>query len=160
MKAIALAILFALLAAPVQAERRLALPSEGARRAADAISWGTVLAVVALDTKASVDCADRRRCFERQGVRIGVTYGAVFAAKLLVHRARPCAPDDCGADNPNFSFFSAHTAAAFQALGGPRLAVSVPLAVSTGGLRVMAGKHYLSDVAVGAGVGALMSRIR
>jgi membrane-associated phospholipid phosphatase len=83
------------------------------------------------------------------GLRLGVTYGAAFAAKKLVHRERPCAPLDCGIDNPDFSFYVGHTALAFSTLGGPRLSVALPLAISTGGLRVAGGKHYLTDVLVG-----------
>jgi membrane-associated phospholipid phosphatase len=136
-----------------------ALPTAAERRVADAASWVTVLAGVALDTKASVDAPDRRRAFALQGARVGVTYGAVFLAKTLVHRHRPCAPD-CGIDNPDFSFYSAHTALAFSTIGGPRLAIALPLAVSTGGLRVAAGKHWLTDVATGAAAGWLTSKLR
>lgn len=135
------------------------LPSADARKAADIASWGTAIADVGLDARASWECADRARCFELQGVRTGVVYGIAFLAKILVHRDRPCAPS-CGIDNPAYSFFSAHTAIAFSTLGGPRLAVALPFAVGTGGLRVAAGKHWLSDVLVGAGVGAIASRIR
>jgi membrane-associated phospholipid phosphatase len=137
-----------------------ALPSQGARTVADVASWATVLVTVVADAKASWDAPDRLRAFELQGIRVGVTYGAVFAAKYLVHRERPCAPSSCGIDNPDMSFFSGHTALAFSTLGGPRLSVALPLSISTGGLRVMANKHYLTDVLVGAGVGALTSRIR
>lgn len=142
------------------AEVRLQLPTAGERKAADIASWATVITVVVLDAKASWDCQDRTRCFELQGIRTGVVYGSVFAAKLAVHRARPCAPSDCGIDNPDFSFFSAHTAIAFSTIGGPRLSVSLPLAISTGGLRVAAGKHWVSDTLVGAGVGYAASFIR
>lgn len=139
------------------------LPTPTERKVADVASWATVIAAVALDAKATLGgCGDQDHCYHAivfTGLRVGATYGAVFAAKALVHRQRPCAPD-CGIDNPNYSFFSGHTALAFSTIGGPRLAVSLPLAISTGGLRVAAGKHYLSDVLVGAGVGLLTSRIR
>lgn len=49
---------------------------------------------------------------------------------------------------------------AFAGLGGPRLEFALPLAVSTGGLRVAADKHWLTDVLAGAAVGAITSRIR
>lgn len=142
------------------------LPNKTARQIADVASWVTSIVPVVLDAKASWNAPERRRAFVLQGARIGVTYAAVFAVKKLVHRSRPCAPDDCGSDDPNFSFYSGHTALPFASmgakpeLGGPRLAVMVPLAVGTGGLRVMAGKHYLTDVLTAAGVGLLTSRIR
>jgi len=158
-------VLVLVLAAPVSAQPlpvdglASAFPTANERHWADVASWGTVLAAVALDTKASWDRPDRGRAFALQGVRLGVNYGAVFLVKALVHRERPCAPS-CGSDNPDYSFYSAHTALAFQTIGGPKLAISLPLAVSTGGLRVAAGKHWLTDVLVGAGAGLLTSQIR
>lgn len=128
-------------------------------RAADVASWATVATLVALDTIDAWRTEDRRQALTHEGVRVGATYAVVFAAKLLVQRERPCAPA-CGHDNPRFSFFSGHTALAFSTVGGPSLAVTLPLAVSTGGLRVAAHKHWVSDVLVGSAVGLLMSRIR
>jgi membrane-associated phospholipid phosphatase len=140
------------------------LPTAGERTAASVASWATAITAVVLDVNATIGkCDGQDECYRAvtfMALRLGVTYGAAFAAKKLVHRERPCAPLDCGIDNPDFSFYSAHTALAFSTLGGPRLAVSLPLAISTGGLRVAGGKHYLTDVLVGAGVGALTSRIR
>lgn len=148
-----------LMAMPVQAEPNFQLRSATARRAADVASWVTVAAVTAGDVKASWDCPDRRQCFLLQGARVGAVYAAVFAVKFAVHRARPCKPD-CGSDNPDLSFFSGHTALAFTARGGPRLALMLPLAISTGGLRVAAGKHWATDTLAGAGAGLLASLIR
>ena len=140
------------------------LPTATERQVADVASWVTVIADVALDTRASWNAPNRVRSFELQGVRVAATYGAVFAAKLLVFRERPCGwfslSEGCGIDNPNTSFFSGHTALAFSTIGGPRLAIGLPLAISTGGLRIAAGKHWLTDTLVGAGVGLLTSRIR
>lgn len=136
-----------------------AFPTSGERKAADVASWVTSLASVGLDAKASWDAEDRRKAFVLQGVRVGVTYGAAFAVKALVHRNRPCAPD-CGTDNPRQSFYSAHTALAFSTIGGPRLVFSFPLAFETGALRIGADKHWLTDVLVGAGAGLATSRIR
>ena len=135
------------------------LPTSAERHVADAASWATVVAAEALDAWASWKAPDRLHAFELQGARAAATYAAVFVAKVAAHRARPCAPD-CGIDNPDFSFFSGHAALAFSTLGGPRLAIGLPLAISTGGLRVAAGKHYLTDVLMGAAVGALTSRLR
>jgi len=141
------------------AETRIELPTASERRIADIASWGTVLTVVALDTQTSWKAPDPGHAFLLEGLRLGTTYGVVFLAKSLIHRDRPCAPD-CGIDNPESSFFSGHTAGAFQTIGGPRLAFSLPFAVSTGTLRVAAGKHWVTDTLVGAGVGLLTSRIR
>lgn len=152
----ALILACVLFAAPVFAQQ---LPTAAERRAADVASWVTVGATVTLDTVQAWRSPDRLVALRQEGLRIGVTYAAVFAAKWLIHRDRPCAPD-CGHDNAHMSFFSGHTALAFSTVGGPRLSVSIPLAVSTGGLRVAAGKHWPTDVLVGAGVGLLTSRIR
>lgn len=149
-------VLVLLLAAPVSAQQ---LPTAGQRRAADIASWVTVGTTVTIDTVKAWQSDDRAAALRQEGLRIGVTYAAVFAAKWLVHRDRPCAPD-CGGDNPSYSFFSGHTALAFSTVGGPRLSVSLPFAIGTGGLRVAAGKHWPTDVLVGAGVGLLTSRIR
>jgi hypothetical protein len=136
-----------------------ALPTATERQVADLASWGTVVAAVALDTKASWDSTDRGRAFKLQAVRLGITIGAAQLVKVLTHRDRPCTPS-CGIDSPNSSFYSLHTALAFQTLGGPRLTFALPLSISTGGLRIAAGKHWLTDVLVGAAAGAATSRIR
>ncbi len=144
------------------AEGNAAAVTQGERDAANVASWIGVAVAVALDSKASWDCPQRLRCFAMQGVRNGVTYGAVFAVKKLVHRERPCAPFDCGTDNPFSSFYSAHAAEAFASLGGcghgPRLAVVLPVAIGTAVGRVRAGKHYVSDVVVGAAAGWATSK--
>lgn len=115
---------------------------------------------------------------------LAVTAGVTAATKHWVDRRRPytwdetrldasrhdyCAsvrtPNDCNA------FFSGHTSmtavSAFAAVESlrrqgkleRRLGVAYGLAgaytVAAGGLRVAAGKHHISDVAVGAAVGAL-----
>lgn len=141
------------------------LPTAGERRAADIASWGTVVAAVALDAHATwkTHCEDSwdecEGAMVRSALRVGLTLGVTQLVKMAVHRQRPCA-NECGFDSPNSSFYSMHTALAFSTLGGPRLAFALPLSVGTGGLRIAAGKHYLTDVLVGVGVGALTSRIR
>jgi len=134
-----------------------ALPTAGERTAADWASWGTVLTAVALDTRTSWKAEDRVRAFELEGARVGITYGAVLLVKVLAHRTRPCAPS-CGTDNPQTSFYSAHTALAFSTVGGSPFALT--LGVTTGGLRVAAGKHWLTDVLTGALAGWATSRVR
>jgi membrane-associated phospholipid phosphatase len=130
------------------------LPTATERKVADWVSLGTVGAALALDAKAAWDDRNNRtHDLELFAVRAGVTYGWAAIAKGLTHRERPDGSNDQ-------SFYSMHTAYAFSAMGGPSIRFSLPLAVSSGGLRIAAGKHYLTDVLVGAGVGALTSRIR
>lgn len=156
-------VLVLLAASPAAAEINAAAPTAAEQQAANVASWIGVGVAVALDVKASWACPDRLRCFAWQGVRTGVTYGAVFAVKRLVHRARPCAPADCGVDDPDTSFWSAHTAEAFASTGGcghgPRLVVVLPFAIVTGVGRVRARKHYISDAAVGALAGWATSKL-
>jgi membrane-associated phospholipid phosphatase len=127
------------------------------RRAAEIASDVTVATAVVLDMWAAWRSEQRTDALIKAGIRYGVTQGATFALKKLVARQRPCAPDACGTDNPDYSFPSGHTATAFA---GTRLAFALPLGVSTGGLRIMAGKHWLTDTLAGAGIGLLASRIR
>jgi hypothetical protein len=148
-----------LLGASTAQAQSFALPTQAEQHAADLASWGTVLAGVALDTRASWQATDRRHAFETQALRVGVTYAAVFAAKVFLKRDRPCSPS-CGRDNPHMSFFSGHTALAFSTVGGARASISLPLASVTGVLRVAANKHWPSDVLAGAAVGLVTSRIR
>lgn len=148
-------VLVLLLLLPASA---LAQQSTG-QKVAEAASYVTAVMPVVLDANVSWGCQDRVRCFEKQGLRIGVAYGIAFLAKRFIHEDRPCAPS-CGVDRANSSFFSGHTMLPFTAMGGPHLAVVVPFGVSTGGLRIAAGKHWWWDTAVGAGVGVLTSRIR
>lgn len=154
-----LAFLMFLLAAPAYAEVKIQLPTAQERKIADVASWATVAPLVVMDTWGSWKSEQRGRAFLMQGTRLGVVYGSVFLMKMTLHRARPCAPD-CGIDNPNYSFFSGHTALAFQTRGGPRLSLMIPLSISTGGLRVAAGKHWITDTLAGAGVGYASSFIR
>lgn len=134
-----------------------ALSSPTARTIADGASWGTAVAAVALDTKASWQAPNQTRAFVAQGVRIGVTYALVFTAKKLVRRTRPCAKGlsgaqgydtACGVDNPDFSFYSAHTAVA--AASGQAI-----LAGATAAGRVLGGKHWVTDTLVGFAAGTV-----
>lgn len=136
-----------------------ALPTAAEQHAASVASWVTAVLPIVLDTRASWMSPKKVKAFELQSVRLGVTYGAAQLLKLAIHRERPCAPL-CGVDNPARSFPSLHTAFACTALGGPGLAIAVPLAAGTAGLRIAANKHWLTDVLTGCALGALASRIR
>lgn len=137
--------------------------SPGAQKAAAVASWVTLGVGVGLDVVGSVregcDAGHCRASLIKAGMRQGTVAVSALALKKLVHRQRPCAPD-CGSDNPDFSFPSGHTAYAFSAIGGPRIEFVLPLAVTTGGLRVKAGRHWLTDTFGGAVIGLLASRIR
>jgi membrane-associated phospholipid phosphatase len=156
-----------------------ALPTAGEQRAADIASWVTLGAALVLDSRETIGkCDGQDDCYHaitRAALRLGATYGAVELIKRLTHRERPCHANAtftggteagvCGGSDPYASFPSGHTAFAFSTVNfgparGARLGFSVPLAVSTGGLRIAGGKHWLTDTLAGAGVGLLTSRIR
>ena len=127
-----------------------AWPSEK-RPIAEALSNVSVVTALGLDTLHSWRSNDKKSAFSCQALRMGVTIGVTSAAKLLVHRDRPDHSND-------HSFFSGHTANA-MASSGWRFQVGIPLATGTGYLRAAANKHYLTDVAVGAGMGFLATRL-
>jgi membrane-associated phospholipid phosphatase len=150
-------LLLVLSASAASAEPTWKLPTAAGRKAADIASWATAGTLVTLDAIHSAKADNPGRAFTVQGARIGVTYGGVWLAKTLVHRTRPCAPE-CGIDNPFLSFYSGHSATAGQAIGGARLSITLPLALGTGGLRILAGKHYFTDVVAGELAGYAASR--
>ncbi|WP_299606853.1 phosphatase PAP2 family protein [uncultured Aquimarina sp.] len=92
-----------------------------------------------------------------------VTSAATTILKKEVDKARPGDPSQLN------SFPSGHTSMAFVSAAvlyeefidsSPLLAYSGYLfAVTTGSLRMMNNKHYLSDVLVGAGIGILTTRL-
>lgn len=124
------------------------------RRAADLISTGTVAAQITLDTIRSFRSEHKGRAFLSQGCEMGIAVAVAETAKLFIPRRRPDGSD-------RKSFFSEHTALATAAGGsswrgsGWSFGATMALDVGTGYLRMAAGKHYLSDVIVGAGTGAL-----
>ena len=77
-----------------------------------------------------------------------LTFGLSQLVKRLTDRARPDGSD-------NHSFFSGHTSTAFVAVGFCAPLFLIP-AMLVGYLRMAANKHWLTDVAAGALVGALM----
>lgn len=164
-------IILALLLAPMAASGQglkidqltPAIPSESGRKAAAAVSWATLGAGMGIDLAADMaGCRGRHDCAGTAGwaaARAGATTGAVLALKFAVRRTRPCAPD-CGGERTDTSLPSGHTAYAFSATGGPRAEFTIPLAITTAGLRVAGGKHWLTDVLAGAGIGWATSHIR
>jgi membrane-associated phospholipid phosphatase len=121
------------------------------RSAAATVSNLTVASSLTLDTWTSWQSADRKHAFVKQAERTAVILGVSEAVKRLVHRTRLDGSD-------NLSFYSEHTAFAASAMGGPRLAFTLPLTFGTGYLRVAADKHYVTDTLVGAVVGGLAGK--
>ena len=97
---------------------------------------------------ATIDAAradDKSRAFLRLGCRNAVAMGLTELTKRLIHRTRPDGSD-------RLSMPSGHTATA-MANSDSAWSYGVTLGVAWG--RQAAGKHYATDVAVGAGVGGL-----
>lgn len=140
--------------------RAQGLPTAGERNAANAVSWASVGANIALDTWDAAHDPRPGRALALEGVRLGTVWAVASIIKAAVHEARPCAPNDCGIDDPNKSMPSLHTAFSFSTVNGrKRLAVHLTLAAATAGGRVGARKHWWKDVGVGvAGVGASFIR--
>jgi membrane-associated phospholipid phosphatase len=118
-----------------------------AARISDAAVW----AQIGGETVASLRAERRGRALGCQALRTGLVVGVSELTKAVVHRTRPDGSD-------RKSFYSEHTALAFVNTGW-RYQVSVPIALGVGYLRPAANKHYVTDVLVGAGVGALAERI-
>ena len=130
---------------------------EGQQKAANIASNVALWSAVAVDTWGSWRAEHRRTAFLRQGLRLGIAGGASALIKRLVQRQRPCAPA-CGLEQADASFLSGHTALAFSTTG-TQIQITVPLAASTGYLRVAAKKHWVTDVLAGAAVGWAADRI-
>jgi membrane-associated phospholipid phosphatase len=135
---------------------------------------GAVAVPVALDTRDSLGgTLSLSRSVSGLGAT-GLTLGSTFLTKSLVCRPRPYTYDPANThheDDDRASFFSGHTASAavgsfsvatFAWLESGRDPLVAGIAFGSagvwtatmGGLRVAAGKHYLSDVLVGGAVGA------
>lgn len=113
---------------------------------------------------------------------LGITISAGEIVKRLVGRARPyerdCEEDPsrhgCDASDLFHSFYSLHSGVAFTSAGfscamhldrglygdlaadATSCGISLALATTTGLLRVVADRHYLSDVLIGAALGFLV----
>lgn len=141
---LALLVVLAVSSRAAAGEPSPAWPSH--RRAADWISTGTVVTSHVVDTIESFRAPDRGAALRRQLFRTGATIATTELLKRLTHRQRPDGSD-------RLSFPSGHTANAFASSNWD-VRVSFPLALATGYLRTAAARHYPTDIAAGAGVGA------
>lgn len=160
-RAISTLVLVGLMLAHANSSTAQALKDEKARTAAHIGSWVTVALLEGLDTLASFRAPDRKRALILQGVRMGVVQGSVLAMKTFIPSARPCAPAHaCGQDGENSGFPSGHAAMACSTLGGPGIAISIPLMGATGAGRWLAWRHDIGQLATGCFIGIAASRIR
>lgn len=129
------------------------LPTDTERTVADVMSWVTVGVALGLDARQALKSSDPQHQMELFAVRVGTVFISTTIAKEITKRTRPDGSD-------NLSFYSMHTAFAASTFGGPRYVFTLPLTFGSGGLRIAAGRHYLTDVLAGLAVGAMTSRIR
>lgn len=150
----ALVLLFLLLAGileaqPLQVDK--ATPAWSTHRdAANVASNVALWSTVGIEAIHSWRAEDRGRAFLEQGLSAGISLAGAGLFKLAIRRDRPCAPA-CGAERPDASFLSGHTALAFSS--GCRLGLTLPIAGGTGYLRIASAKHWLTDVLAGAALG-------
>lgn len=144
-----LILVLTMLATPAAAERAPAWTAH--RSLADGLSYGLVGLELAGETIDHWRQPDRGVALRCEALRVGLTIGIVEGVKRLVHRTRPDGSDDR-------SFYSEHAALAFVSTGWS-VQASVPIAIGAGYLRVAAGKHYPSDIGIGAGAGLLARRV-
>jgi len=128
----------------------LALGSADGRKAANISSWAIVGAEGAwYGTRIWGSSDGRKHRMMCEGLKMAATSLTVHGLKLLVHRERPDGSDDR-------SFPSGHTAwAALMNPGG--WGYLFPLTVGAG--RLLANRHYASDVFAGFGIGEALRLI-
>ncbi|MGB8328555.1 MAG: phosphatase PAP2 family protein [Polyangiales bacterium] len=164
-------------------QRRLTAPSDKQQRygkASHALVATSIAVPVLVDLVGMTLIADRNKdvglqMFAIQAQAFAIT-GFVTSLVKLSGRQRPCVQSadsssgDANCDDPNQSYFSGHTSLAFAAAGltcvehqhfdffgrvGDPFACAGALALATtaGVFRVVANRHWMSDVLTGAGVG-------
>ncbi len=127
------------------------------KQVANAISWGTVLTQIGLDTYRSFKSDDKKKEFLQQGLRTGLTIGVSELLKYFIHEERPDGSD-------NKSFPSEHsaigcTATSLKKSDGWQFGLSIGLAIGTPVGRVVAEKHHWWDTAVGCGIGLSLNAL-
>lgn len=149
MRLLAIALIV-LLAKPAYAEPT-PLKWEKRRPIADHLSDALVATQVAAQVTSDWREYGPRRALRNLAVCGAATYAVSNVVKRLVGRERPDGSN-------NHSFPSGHTWLAAMNSGW-RVEFGVPLTVGVGYLRMAAGKHYLTDVLVGAGAGVLTRKL-
>ena len=124
------------------------------------VDWASTIAAsasVVIDTWESYHAANRKDALIRQSIRDGGAFGVAAILKAIVHRTRPDG-------SSNDSWPSEHTllpALLLSACGGagPGLSVSIPFTIGVGAGRIIADRHWFTDVASGAAIGWGIGRL-
>lgn len=88
-------------------------------------------------------------CAKHEGIRVGIAAGLAEITKLIIHRERPDGSE-------NVSFYSMHTSLTCAAIVRYKAWEACPAVAY---LRIAADKHWLTDVATGAGVGIVVAKV-
>lgn len=131
--------------------------SETAQSVWRGISWGALGAGVAFDAIEVLQEPNRKKAITREVLIFTGTNLATWAAKSSREKARPCAPADCGSDDPYRSWWSGHAGNACAAIpmkGGPAVAiVGGVLAFMVIEGRILGNRHWPIDTAMGCAEG-------
>lgn len=146
------------LAQPIAIDRAVSAWSAEHQETAHVWSNVTLWTGVGLSVWDAWQAEDRKEAFTTLGLRAAVAQGVTFAVKRTVHRARPCAPA-CGSDAPYQSFLSGHMTTSTALMSRQYLAVSLPLTMETGYLRIAANRHHLTDVLAGLAAGLVTQAV-
>jgi hypothetical protein len=148
------ALIIALFALPAHAaEPTPAFPTHAAQQIADVASYATLGVELALEIIDAIKADDGGHSIERAMVGHLIAYTGQGILSTVVGEARPCAPNNCGIDNPYRAWPSGHAWHAGAGVWGEHKLWKAILAGSTAELRVVARKHSQLDVVSGLGFG-------
>lgn len=121
------------------------------------MSWVTLADGMALKTWEAWKAPDRKKALLLEGGGLAATGLTSLLVKSLVGRERPCAPANCGADDPHKSFWSGHVANACYLIpigsGKGQVLVGSLLALGTAIGRILGNRHFITDTIAGCAAG-------
>lgn len=137
------------------------LKSEEGQSFARGMSWGTLGAGVALKTWEAWKQDDKKKSFTKEGLTFGVVGATTLLIKHFYPEARPCAPSNCGSENPQASEWSGHAANACAAItiksGKVMWITGAALAFLTAEGRIWGNRHWVHNVLFGCAGGLTTS---
>lgn len=135
------------------------LTSEKGQSFMRGMSWATLTGAITLTTWEAAHATDKKKALLLEGTGLAATGLSSLAVKALAHRARPCAPADCGVEDPYKSFWSGHAAIACFSIpvtSGKGAAITGSLlAAGTILGRILGNRHFLTDTVAGCAGGTM-----
>lgn len=127
-----------------------------AQKLPNAISYGTVIGNLTIDTIQSYKSDERADAFKKQAIRTGIVLGSSEILKRLVKKERPD-----HSDNKSFpSMHSALSCVSVNTRSGKGFSFEFPIAFGTMAGRKLAKKHDWIDTSTGCLIGILAGSIR